>query len=260
MHEGAGGRGNAGRRHALHACRVVVIVVAVGELEMVAIDGGGGPTKHSTAADGAVPGWTGMAGRACGCLQLACTDAPHDGVHVYSLLNRLSAPPPSPLPDNTACPFCNTPTATATLPVNLHLRPTALPPPPHRPRPPPNTQTPPRRYVLSLSRALAYCHSKHVIHRDIKPENLLLGLGGELKISDFGWSVHAPSNRCGRGRCGVCYVLCVVFYVFYGWVVGARGVSRSSNPRFGPDQKQPRAKGGGAVGEGTSDSIMRPGW
>jgi serine/threonine protein kinase len=48
---------------------------------------------------------------------------------------------------------------------------------------------------VQLSRALAYCHSKHVIHRDIKPENLLLGLNGELKIADFGWSVHAPRNR-----------------------------------------------------------------
>jgi len=50
-------------------------------------------------------------------------------------------------------------------------------------------------YIASLARALVYCHAKHVIHRDIKPENLLLGLGGELKIADFGWSVHAPNSR-----------------------------------------------------------------
>jgi len=50
-------------------------------------------------------------------------------------------------------------------------------------------------YISQLSSALEYCHSKKVIHRDIKPENLLLGMKGELKISDFGWSVHAPSSR-----------------------------------------------------------------
>ena len=46
-----------------------------------------------------------------------------------------------------------------------------------------------------------------VIHRDIKPENLLIG--GKpghtdwdvLKIADFGWSVHAPSNR-RKTMCG----------------------------------------------------------
>jgi len=51
------------------------------------------------------------------------------------------------------------------------------------------------RYISDLAEALAYCHSKHVIHRDIKPENLLIGAYGEIKISDFGWSVHAPSSR-----------------------------------------------------------------
>eukprot|EP00808_Paulinella_micropora_P016993 g36989.t1 len=51
------------------------------------------------------------------------------------------------------------------------------------------------QYIAQLASALLYCHEKHVIHRDIKPENLLLGLNGELKIADFGWSVHAPNSR-----------------------------------------------------------------
>ena len=51
------------------------------------------------------------------------------------------------------------------------------------------------QYIQQMAHALLYLHSKHVIHRDIKPENLLLGLKGELKIADFGWSVHAPEAR-----------------------------------------------------------------
>ena len=50
-------------------------------------------------------------------------------------------------------------------------------------------------YIAELADALQYCHSKNVIHRDIKPENLLMGLRGELKIADFGWSVHTPSAK-----------------------------------------------------------------
>ncbi|OAA33133.1 serine/threonine-protein kinase Eg2 [Moelleriella libera RCEF 2490] len=51
------------------------------------------------------------------------------------------------------------------------------------------------QYIAQMASALRYLHRKHVIHRDIKPENILVGIHGELKISDFGWSVHAPNNR-----------------------------------------------------------------
>ena len=50
-------------------------------------------------------------------------------------------------------------------------------------------------YIAQMTNALRYLHRKHVIHRDIKPENILVGLHGELKVSDFGWSVHSPSGR-----------------------------------------------------------------
>lgn len=49
--------------------------------------------------------------------------------------------------------------------------------------------------IYQMCQALQYCHANNVIHRDIKPENILLGYNHELKISDFGWSVHAPSER-----------------------------------------------------------------
>lgn len=51
------------------------------------------------------------------------------------------------------------------------------------------------QYIAQMASALKYLHKKHVMHRDIKPENILVGIHGEVKISDFGWSVHAPNNR-----------------------------------------------------------------
>lgn len=51
------------------------------------------------------------------------------------------------------------------------------------------------QYIAQMAAALRYLHKKHVMHRDIKPENILVGIHGEIKISDFGWSVHAPNNR-----------------------------------------------------------------
>ncbi len=47
--------------------------------------------------------------------------------------------------------------------------------------------------------ALKYLHSNSIIHRDIKPENLLISLGN-VKMADFGWSIHSDKRRdtlCG---------------------------------------------------------------
>jgi serine/threonine protein kinase len=51
------------------------------------------------------------------------------------------------------------------------------------------------RYIADLASALQHCHEKHVIHRDIKPENLLIGAFGEIKLADFGWSIHSTSSQ-----------------------------------------------------------------
>ncbi|XP_041982987.1 aurora kinase B-like [Aricia agestis] len=57
------------------------------------------------------------------------------------------------------------------------------------------------RYIYQVADAVDYCHQHHVIHRDIKPENILVSSDGDLKLADFGWSVHAPSER-RKTMCG----------------------------------------------------------
>ena len=44
------------------------------------------------------------------------------------------------------------------------------------------------KFFRSLIFGLKYIHSLNVWHRDLKPENLLLDVGKDLKIVDFGLS------------------------------------------------------------------------
>ncbi|KAK7871095.1 hypothetical protein R5R35_010459 [Gryllus longicercus] len=57
------------------------------------------------------------------------------------------------------------------------------------------------KFIYQVADALHYCHLNSVIHRDLKPENLLVNVVGDVKLADFGWSVHAPSNR-RKTMCG----------------------------------------------------------
>jgi predicted Ser/Thr protein kinase len=42
------------------------------------------------------------------------------------------------------------------------------------------------KIVPKICDALAYAHDQGIVHRDIKPENILLGVGGKVKVVDFG--------------------------------------------------------------------------
>ena len=43
-----------------------------------------------------------------------------------------------------------------------------------------------KRIMIDILRGLSYAHSKKIVHRDIKPANIMIGNGGEGKLSDFG--------------------------------------------------------------------------
>ncbi|XP_055684379.1 aurora kinase B-like [Lutzomyia longipalpis] len=57
------------------------------------------------------------------------------------------------------------------------------------------------KYTYQVASALQYCHKNDVIHRDLKPENILLTAGDLVKLADFGWSAHTPSNK-RKTMCG----------------------------------------------------------
>jgi predicted Ser/Thr protein kinase len=51
------------------------------------------------------------------------------------------------------------------------------------------------KIVPQICDALAYAHDHGIVHRDIKPENILLGVGGKVKVVDFGLAKLSDDDR-----------------------------------------------------------------
>ncbi|HZT98804.1 MAG TPA: serine/threonine-protein kinase, partial [Ktedonobacteraceae bacterium] len=52
-------------------------------------------------------------------------------------------------------------------------------------------------FLAQVASALQYAHNRKLIHRDIKPENMLIGVNGEVLLSDFGLALvtHSTGSR-----------------------------------------------------------------
>jgi serine/threonine protein kinase len=49
-------------------------------------------------------------------------------------------------------------------------------------------------FIMQVASALQYAHDRKLMHRDVKPENMLIGVNGEVLLSDFGLALVTQST------------------------------------------------------------------
>jgi serine/threonine protein kinase len=64
-----------------------------------------------------------------------------------------------------------------------------------------------KRLIIDVMRGLEHAHSQGILHRDIKPANILVGEGGEGKLSDFGLAIPMGIDPTALGMKDYNYVI-----------------------------------------------------
>lgn len=62
------------------------------------------------------------------------------------------------------------------------------------------------QFVSQILEGLEYMHWKGYIHRDIKPSNILIDENNQIKIADFGLTIHYKNAKAGE-ICGTVHYL-----------------------------------------------------